>query len=258
VAFDGSTTGLSANGRTLVLTGLSNRYPVRRTELVFLDARRLQVRGRVTLPGWFTADAISPDGRSLYLIHYPSNGNILRYEVRAYDIPSQRLVRKPVIDPREPDEAMRGMPMARVVSADGRWAYTLYDRPQGRPFIHALDTTGRTARCLDLPYSATGSQSPVRLALVDGGRELRVRNDDGPLASVNLSTFKVSDLLSQRVVKTLAPRPAPATARHASSGVRWIIALVVVALGAAAALALAAGRRRRRPPHDVGISVEVR
>ena len=38
-----------------------------------LDARQLTVRRRVSLPGWFTVDAISPDGRSVYLIQYGDN-----------------------------------------------------------------------------------------------------------------------------------------------------------------------------------------
>ena len=48
----------------------------------------LHVIRRLTLPGSYTVDAISPDGRWLYLIHYTARRNLLRYEVRAYDLPA--------------------------------------------------------------------------------------------------------------------------------------------------------------------------
>ena len=48
-----------------------------------------------------------------------------------------------------PDEQMGGLPMTRAFSRDGRWAYTLYGGG-AETFIHALDTVGRTAACIDL------------------------------------------------------------------------------------------------------------
>ena len=170
VASDGSATGLSADGRTLVLSGGVGRYPIVRTHLVVLDALHLRTRARIDAAGWFNVDAISPTGRWLYLIHYPSARDTSRYEVRAYDVADRRLVAKPVIDPREPDEAMQGFPMTRAMSADGRWAYTLYDRGGEAPFIHALDTERRTAACIDLPgltgadLSGCGSSWPAAAA----------------------------------------------------------------------------------------------
>jgi len=109
-AYDGSGTGLSADGRMLVLAGAISRYPVARTRLLVLDARRLRARARIVLPGAFAVDAISPTGRWLYLIHYTSSGDTSRYDVRAYDVPGHHLVAAPVVDPRERDEAMRGLP----------------------------------------------------------------------------------------------------------------------------------------------------
>jgi hypothetical protein len=46
---------------------------------------------------------------------------------------------------------MRGNPLTRTTSPGGRWAYTLYDGAGGTPFVHALDTSRRTAHCIDLP-----------------------------------------------------------------------------------------------------------
>src|SRR4051794_32103863 len=67
VGLDGSATGLSGDGRTLVLADQPARYPPRRTRLVVLDARRLRVRSHVMVPGLATVDAVSPSGRWLYL-----------------------------------------------------------------------------------------------------------------------------------------------------------------------------------------------
>src|SRR5439155_1595266 len=114
----------TAMRRMLVLAGAISRYPVARTRLLVLDARRLRARARIVLPGAFAVDAISPTGRWLYLIHSTSSRDTTRYDVRAYDVPGHHLVAAPVVDPRERDEAMRGLPMTRAVSADGRWAYT--------------------------------------------------------------------------------------------------------------------------------------
>jgi hypothetical protein len=244
VAWDGSATGLSADGRTLVLSGGVGRYPVLRTRFVVLDALHLRTRARFALPGWFNVDAISRTGRWLYLIHYPSARNTSRYEVRAYDLPNHRLLTKPVIDPREPDEAMQGDPVTRAMSADGRWAYTLYQRGDGVPFVHALDTERRTAACVDLPGLAGADLSAVRLVMARGGDTLRVVGSNGPMALVDTRTFAVrSPAIAQ-------PRPSPPRAAAPAGGdPPW--ALAAVALAALAALAAVLRRIARRRPAPV-------
>src|SRR5262249_8193259 len=145
--FNGSTTGLSADGRTLVLAELRGSRQPRTTRLLVLDTPPLAGPASTALPRFSTVQASSPTGRWLYLIHFLSSG-VSKYEVRAYDLPARRLVAKPVVDPRDRGEAMTGIPISRVMSADGRWAYTLYIRPSGAPFVHALDTAGRRAVCV--------------------------------------------------------------------------------------------------------------
>ncbi len=242
VASDGSATGLSADGRTLVLSGGVGRYPVLRTHLVVLDALHLRTRARIALPGWFTVDAISPTGRWLYLIHYPSANDTTRYEVRAYDLVERRLVVKPVIDPREPDEAMQGFPMTRAVSADGRWAYTLYDRGGEAPFLHALDTTGRTAACIDLPGLTGADLSGMRLVV--GRGTLSVVGPHGPVALVDTRTRAVGPPASAR-----APAPVRSVAAAPANSARpWaLVALGLVALVVVAAAFWRFGRRRPAP-----------
>jgi len=241
VAYDGSSTGLSADESTLVLGDIFSRVP---TRLVVLSARTLRPRAHIVLPGYFSVDAISPDGRWLYLIHYLSVRDN-RYEVRAYDLRNRHLVTKPVIDPREPDEKMLGIPVTRTVSADGRWAYTLYMRPEQAPFIHALDTQRRTAACIDLDDLTSNDLSEARLTLT--GATLRVEGPAGPLALVDTHTFAVR----QPNAALPAPRPQP-PARHAAAssddggGLPWPLALVALVPGVGLAVVAVVARRRRR------------
>jgi DNA-binding beta-propeller fold protein YncE len=123
-AYDGSTTGLSADGRTLVLAKLS--VDATQTRLVVLDTPSLTIRKRLTLPS-MSVDAISPDGRTLYVLRYPKErSDGLQYDVLAVDLGTGRLRGGPIMDPRTPGEQMGGFPVSRATSPDGRWAYTLY------------------------------------------------------------------------------------------------------------------------------------
>jgi hypothetical protein len=239
-AFDGSMTGLSADGRTLVLAAIARRYPQRRTTLVVVDARRLHVRERVHLRGFFTVDAVSPDGRRLYLLHYAYPRNGLRYEVRAYDLAGHRLVPEPIVDPREPDEKMLGLPYARTTSDDGRWVYTLYGSPDHPPFVHALDTRAGTAACIDLDGLPSADPSTLHLVAPIAGEPLRVVSSAGAQAVIDRRTFKVS---------TPAAAPAHSTPAAAPAGDGpWPL------IGAAAALVLLAAWavRSRRPRTPTG------
>jgi hypothetical protein len=161
------------------------RYPPRRTRLRVLDTFRLKTQHRLSLPGYSSVDAVSPDGRFIYLVRYTAPiRDITRYEVLVYDLENPGAP-APVVDPSEPDEQMGGVPWSRAVSDDGRWAYTLYGAEE--PFIHALDTVGRTAKCIDLPQLAGKDLSLAKLALRGD------RLDVGALAVVDTRTFAVTD-----------------------------------------------------------------
>jgi hypothetical protein len=233
VAYDGSPAGLSADGRTLVLISPRTRYPRKRTMLAVVDARSLRVRGHVGLMGDFSFDAISPDGGLMYLVEYDRR-NFGEYDVRAYDVRAERLFAKPVVDPREPDEEMYGVPVTRATSADGRWAYTLYDSPE-HPFVHALDTSGRTAACIDLHDLAEGWGATLDLR----GPRLDVVGPAGRvLASIDTRT--------NRVVERRAEGAGAKKAETEGTGPPW---LLLAAPSAALLLLLAAGGRlalRRR------------
>jgi hypothetical protein len=246
VALDGSASGLSADGRTLVLVR-PRQFPARRTDYAVLDARSLRVRDRIGLRGDFHFDAISPDGRTLYLIHYTGD-DPLDYAVRAYDVPAHRLVAKPIVDPHEPDEQMRGLPLTRVTSPDGVWAYTLYAGGDA-PFIHALDTRDRTARCIDLPAAAAGSDVGAMRMRLGGGR-LVVLQGTTPAAFVDARTFRVSE--PSAPVAASPPAAVTPDKGDDSGGAPWTL---IGALGLAcllAGVAIAVAARRGRGPSYAG------
>jgi hypothetical protein len=193
VAYDGSPDGLSADGRTLVLISPRPRFPRRSTTFAVVDARTLEVRKRILLRGDYSFDAISPRGRWIYVIHYTSPKDPLQYEVLALDLRTAKLHHAPIVDPREPDEKMNGHPLTRRSSRDGRWAYTLYEGAD-HPFVHALDTQRRTARCIDLDWlHGHNSLRRLRFELRDGGDELALRKPDGEtVAVVDTATFEAS------------------------------------------------------------------
>jgi hypothetical protein len=192
VALDGTGSGLSADGGTLVLIRPRATFPRDRTTFAVLDAVRLEVRDRLRLRGDFSFDALSPDGATMYLIEYTSRRDPTRYAVRAFDLRARRLLPGRIVDAREPDERMRGYPITRATSPDGRWEYTLYDGAAEHPFIHALDTRDREAFCIDLD-ALTRHEDLYRLGLeLDGDRDLLVRDRTHTLAVVDRSTFAVA------------------------------------------------------------------
>jgi hypothetical protein len=227
VAYDGSASGLSADRRTLVLIEPRTSFPRAQTRLLVVQARTLRQADVIQLHGDFSFDAVSPNGSRIFLIHYTSAIDPTRYEVRAYDVNARKLVARPIVDPRDATEKMRGNPLSRVMSPDGRIAYTLYDGG-GHPFVHALDTAASTARCIDLEgIPAKTNLWTFRLHLSTGGRVLTVDHGTTTFASLDTRSWQ-----------------PPATA----SGMRWW----PVALGVALVLVLASAAAvvlRRRPRH---------
>jgi hypothetical protein len=238
VAYNGTAGGLSADGDTLALIRPRVSFPRRTTDFTIVDTETLRPTGRVHLNGDFSFDAISPGGGRLFLIHYQSPHDPTDYEVRAYDLHRDRLIRTPIADPSEPDEQMTGYPMARVSSPDGRWAYTLY--AGGRePFVHALDTRDASAVCVDLDDAAIRDIYALGLNLDPQAGTLTVLERGDPKAVVDTRTLEVSD----------PPAPGVADADTGSGGSGWIgWALVGVGAALGGGLALLRWRRRRPEP----------
>jgi hypothetical protein len=221
VAYDGSASGLAADRRTLVLIEPRTSFPRAQTRLLVVNAHNLASATVILLDGDYSFDAVSPNGSRLFLIHYLSVVDPTRYEVRAYDVATRKLVAKPIVDPRDATEKMRGNPLSRVTSPGGRFAYTLYDG-NGHPFVHALDTAASTARCIDLDGLPRTLLWSLRLHLESGGKVLSVDQGTRTFASLDTRTWQ-----------------PPARA----AGLRWWMVALVLAVLSAIAAGLAAARR---------------
>ena len=242
VAFDGTTAGVSAGGQTLVLAQSSQTLLPARSRFAFVNPVKMRVQRVVTLPGAFFFDAISPDGATMYLIQHMSARDIFRYAVRAYDLRTDRLVPGAIVDKREPDERMAGYPVSRAATGDGIWAYTLYQKPSGRLFVHALNTARGSARCIDVPPLPSMTQGITGLS-IDGGR-VDVVADGRVLAAIDRATFRVTRAPTPASAPTAAGPGRPAGHRGSRGRPVALVALVVlVAVGGGVALAV----RRRRP-----------
>lgn len=191
VAEDGTTDGVSRDGRVLVLAGTPEGRPNDRvvTSFAVVDTALLRSR-RVTLPGTWAYDAISPDGSILYLIEYENYGPSPTYRVRAYDLAARRLLSRPIVDRTIGERLMRGRAVTRATDSTGRWAYTLYARQESAPFVHALDTVQQRAYCVDLPLELVRS-AQMRLRLTLRAGELAVRNAGETVAVVDTRSFVV-------------------------------------------------------------------
>jgi hypothetical protein len=235
VAFDGSPAGLSADGSTLSLIRPRASFPQERTSLLILDAGDLSIVRRLTLDGDFSFDAISPDGNRIFLIQYLSPRDPTRYAVRAYDVEAQRLVPQPIVDPNEPPGEMRGFPMTRETSADGRWAYTLYDGGGDEPFVHALDTSHGRAVCIDLDGLVTQREvHRMTMRLEGDGGELALASPTGAAAVIDTET------LEARAPSAVAPARSDG---GGGGGLAWIVVAGAV-IGVIGGAAIGLSRRR--------------
>lgn len=242
VAYDGTPSGLSADGERLILIRPRTRFPRAETSFARIETERMRVLEEITLRGDFSFDALSPDGETMYLIRYSDPRDPTAYEVRAYDLERGRLLGDPIIDPDESGEEMAGFPQTRAVGPGGRWAYTLYSRAERDrpPFIHALDTQRGTAVCIDLDL-LEGERRIDLLSLQPSldGESLGVVARGEPVATVDLSSFEVSE--------AAPPASDPTSAEDEQGSVPWL--LIAGALAIVAVAGSAAALRRRRARH---------
>lgn len=112
----------------------------------------------------------------MFLVEYLTIGQNLHYRVRSLNLETGRVDAAPVVDRREDEVLMRGQPVTRASSPDGRWAYTLYARPRQGPFVHVLDTARGAAYCVDVPLRLRQlEQMALRLRVQGGAVEVRNR-----------------------------------------------------------------------------------
>jgi hypothetical protein len=184
--------GLTRDGKRLIVGTVGSSSP---TRFAVIDTQNLRVRDRFELNGRFAYDALSPDGRTLYLTQHVDADNVGHYVVRAYDLERHRLQPGRIADKTQRGWVMEGFAATRATSADGRWVYTLFMRPGGYPFIHALDTVNGTAHCIGLPWQGAdqGALASMRMKLVNGESALALHWKSGrPWLTVNTATWRIT------------------------------------------------------------------
>ncbi len=140
--------------------------------------------------------------------------------------------------------------MSRVSGRDGRWHYTLYEARR-HPFVHALDTVGRTAVCIDIEggvksvWSATLSPRGPRLDVVDQSGQT--------LAEIDTRTHEVVwERPSSEPAKPKArTRAEQATKAEPDAGTSWLpiaAPIAVLLLLTVATRRLARSKRRASEP----------
>jgi len=179
--------GVSADGSRYVLS----RHRRNKTELRVSESR-------YSLRGNYEVEALSPDGRRLFLVHWRNRG----YALQQLDLDTRRLSPTRL---SEPDEKMSGTATGAAATRDGRWLLTLYVKPGGESFIHALDLRSGIAHCVDLPLK--GDYSTVwatALTLSPDERRLYLASPLlGRVTTVDLNALEVAGSVRFRPVNAM-------------------------------------------------------
>ncbi len=238
IAVDGTASGISADGETLALIAPRQTFPRKTTAFRIYDAEKLRRDpAEIELNGDFSFDALSPDGKTMYLVEYPDPRDPGSYLVRSFDLATGELDPDPLLDSEESPDDMRGFPMTRATSPDGGWEYTLYDGGGAHPFIHALDVVEGATVCIDLEMLKPKDTYGATLQVSGDGSAIELTDGKGALrAIVDTDTFKAAEPGAEA-------EPASAPAEESEPG----IAPAGIAFGALIVMAIAGlGIRRMR------------
>ena len=204
VGLDPTLLGRSLDGSTIALveapSGGSPEAAPSRSRFAILEHRLMDVVQTagdtpfgpprvIELPGTFEYDALSPDGRILYVVEHLDAEQRGRYQVRAVDVATGVMRDAVIVDKTKVDETMAGSPIAQV-RRPGGVVLTLYRGPE-HPFIHALNSAEAWAVCIDLPTGAGASTAGADGAL-DWG--LAPSADGTAVYAVNASLGVVVDV----------------------------------------------------------------
>lgn len=175
------------------------------TQVRLVDGLRGSILRKVTLRRGFTVDAISPDGRWLYLIQH-KNGQ--QYAVRRLNLRTGVLYPRALVQKGE-QEQMAGTPAGAIQSWDGKWQFTLYvNAAHKSAFVHALSLNQSFTVCIDLPGQGTPAQlRTYSLAL----------SSDGHLFAANPALGVIADISTKTFGSVVKRFPAASAARTASA-----------------------------------------
>lgn len=177
--------GFSPNGKWLVLVARDEKE----SRFAVIDVARGALARTVTLSSRFTFDAIHNDGTAMYLIEHPDRSstsyNVRLYDLRAGVLQPGIIFDKSAVGQLDPTVGlMDGTFHVSVAPKIGDWSYGLYMRPNGAPFVHALNVPGQYAQCI---VNLAGQWSPTSMfsmALSDDARALYVIDPAGGSVSV--------------------------------------------------------------------------
>jgi hypothetical protein len=152
-------------------------------------------RSVIVLRGFYEVEALSRNGKRLFLVHWKNNG----YDLQQLDLATRKL--SPTrLD--EPDEKMSGTAVSSVATRDGHWLLTLYSKADGHSFVHALDLRTGLAHCIDLQlvgdFITLGSTA---LTLSPDERALYLTNPFvGSVTTVDLQALEPTRVVRFRLI----------------------------------------------------------
>jgi len=196
--------GLSANGRWMVLVAPPHATGARMVNrFAVVDLAKGTLDRVVTADGDVGFDAVSDDGRNLYLVEHLVPAPHYAVRVASFNGAGLQDGVLGQIKTAEP-EVMNGLYHASVaVGSD--WLLSLYSNPGRGPFIHALNTTQLYAQCILNMPDVPAALRPAWSMLLDAKRDrlYAVNGAGGVVSEINTSA-----LIVQRSNIELAPAAA--------------------------------------------------
>jgi hypothetical protein len=196
--------GLSPNASWLVVERYDQSGEALPTGSHFLVIKTspLRISARVDLDGFYDFDAISNDGKRMFLIQYV-NGK--QYYVRFFDVAAGKLDPYPVVDKNEGGDAMTGIRLSGIAATGGGWLFSMYVRDHANPFVHALSLDTPLAFCLDLRgggYADDGTAMQWTLAMSPTSTDLYAVNAaSGEVARIGMSDGTPRIIRTERLAK---------------------------------------------------------
>ncbi len=190
ISYGPAPSGISRSGAWMVLTSSAGAHPATTSSFAVIDLAGRRLDRVITSAGDVSFDAVSDDGRNVYLVEHLAPSP--HYVVRVASFQGNGLQNGVVgqIKTAEP-EAMNGL-YHTSVAVSGDWFLSLYTNPDRGPFIHALNTTQLFAQCIlnmpDVPVALR----PAWSMLLDGKR--------GLLYAVNGAGGVISEVDTTRLV----------------------------------------------------------
>ena len=209
-SYGAAPTGFSTDGSWLVLAAPQTKTGATTTSaFAVIDTVHATLARTVIAPGDHTFDAISADGRSLYVVEHL--GSPTQYRVRVAGGGGAALSVAPIVDIKVAAPQMNGIYHSSVARAGGTWNYGLYFSPTKGAFIHALNTAQLYAQCiLDVPDGGPGVRAAWSMVLSPVGSHLYLVNGPaGMIADIGPESLRLerSDLHLAGAVLTTERRP---------------------------------------------------